>query len=91
MNFLAPREEMALGTTSKLLEENLLMVNKEQHQKAKDDANQDTEKREASGEGDMLKQIQDIVVPKIDRNVVNKIKIEMMFEQMGDDREKETD
>ena len=43
-------------------------------------------------EGDMLEQIQDIVVPKIDRNLVKKnFKIKMMFEQMGDGGEKETD
>ena len=40
----------------------------------------------------MLEQMQDIVAPKINRNLVKKkIKIEMMFEQMGDGGEKETD
>ena len=35
------------------------MVDKEQQQKARGEANKETEKRETRGEGDMLKQMQD--------------------------------
>ena len=91
MNFLPPPEQMTLGTTSEL-GENLFMIDEEQRQKARDDANEEIEEREARGEGDMLEQKQDIVAPKIDGNLVKKtFKIEMMFEQMGNDGEKEID
>ena len=46
MNFLAPPEQMALGTTSEL-RENLFLVNKEQEQRARDNANEEIKKREA--------------------------------------------
>ena len=91
MNFPPPPEQMNLGTTSEL-GENLFMIDEEQRQKAIDEANEEIEKREARGEGDMLEQKQDIVAPKIDGNLVKKkFKIEMMFEQMGNDGEKEMD
>ena len=91
MIFPAPPKHMALGTTSEL-GENLFLAGEEQQQKARDEANEEIEIREARGDGDMLEQKQDLVVPKIDRNLVKKnFKIEMMFEQMGDGGEKETD
>ena len=90
MNFPAPPEQRALGTTSEI-SKHLFLANKDQYQKARDEANEQIEKREARGEDDMLEQMQDIVMPKVDRNLVMKIfKIEMMFEQMGDGGEKET-
>ena len=69
MNFPAPPEHMALGTTSEL-GENLFLADEEQQQKARDEANEEIEIREARGDGDMLEQKQDLVVPKIDRNLV---------------------
>ena len=82
---------MALGTTSEL-GENLFLADEEQQQKARDEANKEIEIREARGDSDMLEQKQNLVVPKIDRNLVKKnFKIEMMFEQMGDGGEKEND
>ena len=91
MNFPSPPEKMTLGTTSALGEE-LFMMDEEQRQKARDEANEEIDKRETSGKGDMLEQKQDIVAPKIDGKLVKKkFKIEMMFEEMGNGGEKESD
>ena len=82
---------MTLGTTSELGVE-LFMIDEEQRQKARDEANEEIDKRETSGKGDMLEQKQDIVAPKIDGKLVKKkFKIEMMFEDMGNGGEKESD
>ena len=91
LNFPSPPNKMSLGTTSALGEE-LFMIDEEQRQMARDEANEEIDKRETSGKGDMLEQKQDIVAPKIDSKLVKRnFKIEMMFEEMGNGGEKESD
>ena len=68
------------------------MINEEQQEKMRDKANEEIDTREASGKGDMLEQKQDIVAPTIDGNLVKKkFKIEMTFEQLGNEGEKKPD
>ena len=82
LNFPSAPEKMTLGTTSALGEE-LFMIDEEQWQKARDEANEEIDKRETSGKGDMLEKKQDIVAPKIDGILVKKtFRIEMTFEEM---------
>ena len=54
---------MDLGTTSEL-GENLFLADKEQRQKARDEANDEIDKRERRGDDDMLEQMHDIAEAK---------------------------
>ena len=66
MNIPALSEQMTLGTTSEL-RENLFIIDEEQRQTARDEANKEIDKIETRGKGAMLEQKQAIVAPKIQR------------------------
>ena len=84
MIFLPPPKQLTIEATyihTSELGEELFLIDKDQQQKARDEANQEIDKRKAREEGFALKQNQDIIVPRIDNALLRKkFKIDIMFD-----------
>ena len=84
MIFLPPPKQLTIEATyihTSELGEELILIDKGQQQKARDETNQEISKRKTREEGFTLKQNQEIIVPRIDNALLRKkFKIDIMFD-----------